>query len=184
MRVLRKHRARRMADYPSIDTEIVVAWRESRFRRFFWEAAIWQSGQACPRWCEQIVIIDTMAPVLRDKMWQDKDDTCLIVRGTPPPPDDRPHQNAPRLFSTGPRFSPIVGHSLSSRVIADQSRAHLHTVALNHHRNTRREKVSPHGGPHLHFALAVKSGRTRASRFIARMSMRGVVKRWGRVLLS
>lgn len=36
-------------------------------------------------------------------MWQDKDDTCLIVRGAPPPPprgpDDRPHQNAPRLFS-------------------------------------------------------------------------------------
>lgn len=55
---------------PSIDTEIVVAWRESRFRRFFWETPVWQSGQACPRWCEQIVIIDTMASV-RGTPWQD-----------------------------------------------------------------------------------------------------------------
>lgn len=43
---------------------------------------IWQSGQACPRRREQIVIIGATLQVqrLRDKMWQDKNDTCLIVR--------------------------------------------------------------------------------------------------------
>lgn len=43
--------------------------------------------------------------------------------------------------SSRPSILPHCGtHCLSSRVIADQSLAHLHTVALNHHRNARRKR--------------------------------------------
>lgn len=87
------------------------------------DRVLWQSGQACPRRCEQIVIIDTTHSVrwLRDKMWQDKDDTCLIVRdhaaatgASQRGPDDRLHQNAPRLFSA----SISIVDGLSKPVIA------------------------------------------------------------------
>jgi len=121
-------------------------------------------------------------------MWQDKNDTCLIVRddeqtkrqrkragerrraettekGTWRASDRRTIRGPIKMHGTSSALIPIAGALSNARYLPGE---HLHAAALNHCRNIVRSRVS-HGGPHLRVLLPRKmNGRARIeSRFIA-----------------